>query len=218
MSCWWAPKSACSVTVQPVSAMSESTKLLTSKLAVTWLSHGGHMTVTWWSCDVHGLCLCFPIFPVVAILLYTIYFTTTQLLSAFAQHKETRTIFSLSLLGTLYLSPSLLQVWLPDDDGAQGDLCLGEESWWLAVCSFAYLLDLPTQAIHNVVNSSDLVGNIFCVNINLRMAQWYCTVFAYCTEQSCFWTAQLLIFFYWNMSELISSSHMTVAMNTWGFQ
>ena len=142
-------------------------------MTVIWLSHDCHMThmmVMWCS------------------MVYVCVFRSSLLLPCYIQyisqllHKETRTIFSLSLLGTLYLPPSLLQVWLPDDDGAQGDLCLGEESWRLAVCSFAYLLDLPTQAIHNVVDSSDLVGNIFCVNINLRMAQWYCTVCAYCTE------------------------------------
>ena len=151
-------------------------------MTVTWLSHDSH--------DGHvmfnGLCLCFLIFPVAILKQAAIYniFHNYSVISTTWDQNYTWTIFSLSLLGTLYLSPSLLQVWLPDDDGAQGDLCLGEESWRLAVCSFAYLLDLPTQAIHNVVDSSDLVGNIFCVNINLRMAQWYRTVCAYCTEHS----------------------------------
>ena len=126
MSCWWAPKSACSVTVQPVSAMSESTKLLTSELTITWLLHDGHMTITWlsndchmihmmvtWlSCDVHIImwfmwcvsdlpCRCHS-----KANCCTIYFPTTHYLSAFTQHKETSTTWTILYSEHSIVSPA----------------------------------------------------------------------------------------------------------------
>ena len=128
MLCWWAPKSACSVTVQPVSATSESTKLLTSELTITWLLHDGHMTITWlphdchmtvtwftwWSHDCHvmftlwrGLCDVsdLPCRCHSKANCCTIYFTTTQYLSAFTQRKETRTTWTILYSEHSILSP-----------------------------------------------------------------------------------------------------------------
>ena len=141
-------------------------------MTITWLSHGdhmtitSHMTITWLSHESHDLCDIFLPCSFFKTNCYIVHASThdysvTECIRTIRYVKRTELPeqslalslhFNLNTLcvwvATAVYCPPSLQVWLPDDDRAQGDLRLGEESWWLAVCSFAYLLDLPT---HNVV-------------------------------------------------------------------